>query len=663
MKKRTIKKTLIVFIILCVIIPLTVISLVNFRYQSQIIKDDFDYSVSKEMYGLSEDITDFKKTNSEIINLLSTDYSSRTLISDKNSANLVQNNLNNLAKNHKDICVTYLGQTNGKHYTTDKVDSSYDPRSRPWYKSAIKDINEVVITEPYEDINKKGSFVITFAKSVKDLSNKPIGVAGIDIGLEDLFNKIKAVKIGENGFAVLIDNNGKILVAKDMNVIGKSVKDVKWVSNIIEDTKEVSNVEIDGETYYACKTENKDTLWDIITLVPKKELTSTLSKVKITNASLGLIFLGISLLISTVFSKRISKVIKEMTNLMNNFGSGDFSNKIEEKDKDILEIKIIKRSINKMIDNISSLIYEIKGTSEKLKISAEDLAVITDEGSSAGEEVAEAVQRIAEGAFEQSKTLEDSVNCINELRDEINISLENASIMSNSSNEVSGEVKKGNKVVNTLKDNFNHNIKSNNELYEEIFKLEEEIKNIMDMANDIQYVTEQTNLLALNASIEAARAGEAGKGFAVVAKEVRELAEQSSKATNSINQVLSKIETRIKSITLNVEEEKKLGYITKESVNITENSFKNIFDLIVSLNKNIEKTTTSLDSINNIKEEVTTRISKVSFVSEETVASTQEVSASTEEQSSGLQEIASSAEVLKGLSDNIKELIESFKTI
>jgi len=663
MKNRTIKKTLIIFIILCVVAPLTVISVVNFTYQSQIIEENFKETVTQTMHTLSGDITDFKNSNGEIINLLSSDYSSRTLVSDKNSEKLLQNNLNNVVKNHKDVCVTYLGQATGKHHTTDKVDKNYDPRKRPWYTSAMKDVDKVIITEPYEDVNKKGSFVITFAKSVKDLSNKPIGVAGIDIELKDLFNKVKNIKIGEGGFAVLIDNNGKILVAKDKEAVGKNIGDIQWATNIIKDEKSVSTTDIDGETYYACKTQNKDTLWHVMTLIPEKELKDKLFKAKITNITLSLVFLGISLLIAFAFLKRISKLIKDTTKIMNNFGQGDFSQKIEEKDRDIVEVKIIKNSINKMIENISSLIYEIKDTSDKLKTSAEDLAVITDQGSSAGEEVAEAVQRIAEGALEQSKTLEYSVNSINKLKDEIEISLDNANIMTSSSEKVSLEVEKGNEVVNKLKNNFNHNIKSNNALYEEIFSLEEEIKNIMYMANTIQDITEQTNLLALNASIEAARAGEAGKGFAVVAKEVRNLAEQSSSATDTINKVLSKIEARVKSITSNIEQEKKLDDVTKESVQITEASFKNISDLIIGLNENIEKTVNSLNNIDNIKEEVTTKIERISFVSEETAASTQQVSASTEEQSSGLQEIASSAEILKNLSDNIKELVENFKTI
>ena len=75
-----------------------------------------------------------------------------------------------------------------------------------------------------------------------------------------------------------------------------------------------------------------------------------------------------------------------------------------------------------------------------------------------------------------------------------------------------------------------------------VARLGESSRQIGDVVRTITTIAEQTNLLALNATIEAARAGEAGRGFAVVANEVKELAQETARATEDIGRRVEAIQ-------------------------------------------------------------------------------------------------------------------------
>jgi methyl-accepting chemotaxis protein len=105
-----------------------------------------------------------------------------------------------------------------------------------------------------------------------------------------------------------------------------------------------------------------------------------------------------------------------------------------------------------------------------------------------------------------------------------------------------------------------------NEVVGTLGEAAQEISGVSDLINNI---AGQTNLLALNATIEAARAGEAGKGFAVVSQEVKNLANQTAKATEGINQQIQAIQDRTGDAV--------------ESIDMVSNVTAEIFDLATDL--------------------------------------------------------------------------------
>jgi methyl-accepting chemotaxis protein len=107
--------------------------------------------------------------------------------------------------------------------------------------------------------------------------------------------------------------------------------------------------------------------------------------------------------------------------------------------------------------------------------------------------------------------------------------------LSTSINEISEQVAQSNTVAEQAVD-------ESRKTRETMQGLAKSAETIGDVVNLIQEIAAQTNLLALNATIEAARAGEAGKGFAVVASEVKQLANQTSKATDQIAQQIANIQ-------------------------------------------------------------------------------------------------------------------------
>lgn len=147
-------------------------------------------------------------------------------------------------------------------------------------------------------------------------------------------------------------------------------------------------------------------------------------------------------------------------------------------------------------------------------------------------QVSNVLRRSADTAASQSMAVSSGTE---EASSNVQLVATAATELAASINEISGQVSETSNMAQSATERARHTNQNIQGLNDAALKIGEVIGLISDIAG-------QTNLLALNATIEAARAGDAGKGFAVVASEVKNLANQTAKATDEITSQITGIQ-------------------------------------------------------------------------------------------------------------------------
>jgi methyl-accepting chemotaxis protein len=148
-------------------------------------------------------------------------------------------------------------------------------------------------------------------------------------------------------------------------------------------------------------------------------------------------------------------------------------------------------------------------------------------------------------------------------------------------------------------------IEAVSEINRQLQGLQGALASVADVSKSIDQIARQTNLLALNATIEAARAGEAGRGFAVVAGEVKQLAGETSNATQEIQLTLDRLNNETLSL---------LG--------LGENALNNVSDVqgsTAALEAVVDELSTTINEIGQASNEVQTSLGEIEDSSEELV--------------------------------------------
>ena len=571
-----------------------------------------------------------------------------------------------LIKKHEHIQDIYVGlAANGKFIdgTYWVPDAGWDPRTRGWYKKAME-TGGVIFTDPYID-SITGNIVVTPATVVYSPDGSKRGVMGADISLEEISRIVNEIKVGENGYALLIDATSMVMAHPIKELVG-----TKLLENEDKAFSELSETMLSSESGFTKFVENGEAKvvsfttiplsgWKLGIVQPEEEVYAEINN---TANKLIMAVVAVLLIMSIVvflISASITKPIEMLNRAAAQVAAGDLTNRVKISSKD--EVGQLADSFNTMTDNIKALVEEINNLSHTVSSYADQMTTSSHQAVTISEQMADAVSDLAKGADTQAQSVQEGLNKIMQLGENLKVIVENTNNASEASDQVHELIGEGMKAVSLQNKKVAENTNAGHNVASAIKSLDEKSKQIGEIVEVISSISNQTNLLALNAAIEAARAGEQGRGFAVVSDEVRKLAEQSSAATGKISNLIEEIKQGTENAVKEVETSELIIKDQETSVADVKRIFEIIASSVEQMRVKFVEVTKGTKNIDTETAEINEVISKLAVIAEGYAANSEEVAASTEEQVATLQEISANTNNLAEMAAKLKTSLEKFK--
>ena len=414
----------------------------------------------------------------------------------------LKNKLAQVRESNSYFKTIYLGTKQGTMHAQPEINlpSGYDPRERPWYKKARQE-DKVVWSDIYTDAETKKP-IITVAIPITNQSGEFVGVLGGDVSLATLSNKVVSRKIGQEGYAFMVNKDGDLIAHPDRAKVEEEfdLQKIFDVQATLENKQGHLEYEYQGVSKLSSYVEVPTIDGAIFAQAPVAEVYQARNKIRNSILLFSVIIIIILAALIYYINKRyLLKPIKIMTNEITQVADGDLTveKQIDRED----ELGKLEESLVSMTDSLRKIIVNLSDNIENLSAYSQELSASAQQGNATIETTNNLIEDMSSGIQQISASAQEVTSFAQE---------------SNTQTDLGRE--KIEKTVNNIKE-INHSVNQTVDIINDLDETSEEIGQIVELITNI---AEQTNLLALNAAIEAARAGEHGQGFAVVAEEIRE---------------------------------------------------------------------------------------------------------------------------------------------
>ena len=531
--------------------------------------------------------------------------------------------------------------TNVRINETDRAVDTFIPSDSPVYKAVMNgetyDGRAFVVDDWY----------VTSYKPVLNADDKIVAVlfVGRRILTPQLRDMINTTKAAGVGYFFIYNSKGDVLIHPTLE--GQNIFEVQGIGDAFRNHK-------DGFLEYQWNGEQKITFtkffepwdWHIAVGLNNVQMVQGLDRkiiIKTILVGAGAMLFGV--LVAIVLVRAITRPLNRIAEQSLKVAEGDYTITFNHAAKDA--IGHLSDAMNTMVGRTKEMLGEITAATQALAAASTELSSISTQmtdGSNRTASMANAVSR-ATGEVTENMT-------------SVSAAMEQASVNMNTvaaaAEEMSATIHEIAQNSERAKNTTESAVTRAQQASGRVNELGEAAREINTVTATITAISSQTNLLALNATIEAARAGEAGRGFAVVANEIKELAQQTARATDDIRDRISGIQS-----------------VTSQTVHdISDISgvISEVNDIVTTIAAAVEEqSVTTRDIAENVGQastgitEINSNVAASSAMTRNVSRDIEQVRTASGEMTASSQTVQSSARELSELAERLREQVSRFR--